>query len=65
MTDTQEKEYCFRTGKTCYSQREANNVIGFYRSGHKWNHRSKTIPKRSYYCEYCKSYHITHYKKGR
>lgn len=60
-----ERNYCPTTGKTCYTQREANGVINFYKSGHKWSYRGKNIPKRSYYCNFCGTYHITHFKKKR
>ena len=61
----QKKQYCQRTGKICYSRKDANETISFFKRGHrnhKWGHRGKQIPQRSYYCEYCKAYHLTHYK---
>ena len=59
-----DKRICQRTGKSCFSKREANETIAYFKTSHfKWNHRGKNIPQRSYYCEYCGTYHITHFKK--
>ena len=51
---------CSVTGKRCYSQKEANNVI-------KHAHLAATVgkkrqPMRSYYCKACHNYHLTHFK---
>ena len=47
-----------QTGKKCHTYREAREMINGIR---KRNHRvhSKIIPKRAYYCDRCKSYHLT------
>lgn len=58
------RERCQQTVKTCFSRKKANETIAYFKTTHfKWSHRGKNIPKRSYYCEYCGTYHLTHYKK--
>lgn len=53
-----EYEICPATGKRCYSKKDANNVIyAAKRSSHK-----KRIPLRSYYCNKCGTYHLTHFQ---
>ncbi len=48
-------EYCERTGKRCYTAKEANEAIN-----HKRRKRiGKKIPKRKYICEFCGRYHLT------
>jgi hypothetical protein len=56
----EETEYilCPQTGKRCYSQKEANNVIHHSRN----TKGKKMTPRRAYFCPYCKNYHLTHYK---
>ena len=53
------KEFCKVSGKICYSKKRANAVLRFAKFS-----RSKKIPKRVYYCEYCHTYHLTHSKYG-
>ena len=58
-----DKVVCAKTGKTCLSQKEAGDLIRYFKTSHfKWNGRGRNIPQRSYYCEYCKTYHLTHFK---
>ena len=41
-------------------------MIAYFKTNHfKWSHRGKNIPQRSYYCEYCGTYHLTHLKGGK
>jgi hypothetical protein len=63
------KEICPETGKTCYSERGANEIINkcrrgmtYIESGHtvKRKYGAKNIPKRKYFCTYCGAYHLTH-----
>lgn len=60
--------YCETTGKRCLSRKEANEIISHYKTNHRgryfsWSHRGKNVPQRSYYCEYCGTFHLTHFKK--
>lgn len=60
---------CESTGKVCYTEREAGTVINSSRK-HIYignNHtiksgraNSKNIPRRKYFCEECRHYHVTH-----
>lgn len=61
-------EICSFTNKRCYSEKEANIQLStvrknYYRGSHKKRVCKKTatgkIPKRKYYCSYCKMYHLT------
>lgn len=54
-----EKEVCSVTGKRMYSRKEANNLKN---SATKRPNAKRKIPMRSYYCSYCGTYHLTHYK---
>lgn len=57
------RERCQQTGKTCFSKKEANETIAYFKTNHfKWSHRGKNIPQRAYYCNYCGTYHLTHLK---
>ena len=59
-----ERKICNYSGKTCFSKREASETIAYFKTTRfRWNHRGKNIPQRSYYCEHCGTYHLTHYKK--
>ena len=60
---------CIFTGKICYTEREAGNVINgckkhFYAGHGRWaksaHGNSKAIPRRKYYCKDCGFYHVTH-----
>ena len=55
-----EIEYCSETGKKCYSQKVANDIIRKVKKARN-SHRPKSIPKRSYKCQFCGYYHLTHY----
>lgn len=52
---------CEETGKICYSEKEAGNLIRYFKT-HKKN-AEKEIPKRSYFCRSCGTFHLTHLKK--
>lgn len=54
--------YCDITGKRCFSKREAGEMIRMFKRNRKWKNRGKTIPERSYYCSYCGTFHVTHFK---
>lgn len=56
--DTQggEKRFCETTGKICYSRREAGNILNYT----KRNKFGRNIPKRSFFCEECGTWHLTH-----
>lgn len=57
------RERCQQTGKTCFSRKKANETIAYFKTTYfKWSHRGKNIPQRSYYCKYCGTYHLTHFK---
>jgi len=53
---------CEVTGKVCYSQRKAGEIINSLKKHRKSDHlgRNKNMPKRSYVCKGCGSYHLTH-----
>ena len=57
-----EQKICPATGKVCYSQKEAGNVIRRLKR-HRVGHKNKTIPMRHYYCQECGTYHLTHWKQ--
>ena len=48
---------CEATGKRCYSKKDANSAI---HSAKNHSHK-KRIPFRSYYCDKCGTYHLTHF----
>ena len=54
-------QICKETGKNCYSRRIANELVNSQKHHKKKNVRitKVKIPLRSYYCEFCKSYHLT------
>lgn len=54
-------QICKETGKNCYSRRVANELVNSQKHHKKKNIRinKRKIPLRSYYCEFCKSYHLT------
>lgn len=49
---------CAATGKRCYSKRDAQGVLNSTTRSHK-TRQNKVIPVRCYFCEYCKTYHLT------
>lgn len=51
-----ERNYCRFTGKVCYSQKEAGNVVRRLKR-HRIGITNKTIPMRTYYCKACGTYH--------
>ena len=68
MTD-KHYEYCERTGKVCYSVKEASQVVTKVRktnySGRYKKHSTGKIPKRIYRCKFCGCFHTTSYKTKR
>ncbi|MBR6081219.1 MAG: hypothetical protein IKP60_13840 [Treponema sp.] len=54
-----EKERCAQTGKICYTRAECGCLINDAR-----NHAAfrKQMPKRAYRCQFCGTWHLTHYK---
>lgn len=63
-------KYCI-CGKQCYTKREAGEQLSRLKGHRTSSHigRGNTKPKRSYYCNDCGYYHVTHYgmqkkKKG-
>ncbi|MFA5658744.1 MAG: hypothetical protein WC900_05610 [Oscillospiraceae bacterium] len=71
MEDEKKKtEICPETGKICYSEREASEIINRLHRGMtyinkdgrkaKIKYSAKNIPKRKYFCTYCGTYHLTH-----
>ena len=54
-----EKQYCPVTSKVCFSQKEANVLIRKIKRARN-SHRPKSIPQRSYRCQYCGAWHLTH-----
>ena len=47
---------CESTGKICYTEREAGEILNMP----KRHSHSNEIPKRKYFCEKCGCYHLTH-----
>lgn len=37
-------------------------MIRMFKRNRSWKNRGKTIPERSYYCSYCGTFHVTHFK---
>lgn len=54
---------CSVTGKRCYSEREANVAISsakkHFHTGTARKTKNGKIPRRKYFCESCKSWHLT------
>ena len=55
-------EYCETTGERCLSQKEAGNIIRLCHTSYRHRKYGTKVPSRSYFCKYCHSYHVTHYK---
>lgn len=64
MTDGKERPICEKTGKVCFSQRDAGNrtMKGRHRSGNYASKKQK--PMRTYFCAFCGTYHLTHYRES-
>lgn len=64
-------ERCSRTGKVCYTERDAGEMLNRTRDKRyiKRKHlNSKNAPRRKYRCEFCGWWHLTHqpfYKNNR
>ena len=54
MKEDKDYEYCSKTGKRCYSEREAADTIRIAKK-----HHGKYSPKRKYFCKYCGFWHLT------
>lgn len=57
-----ENQVCYKTGKTCFTQREASETIRKFKFSRN-SKRGKIIPQRSYYCKFCRSWHLTHFRR--
>ena len=57
-----DKKRCWKTGKVCYTEREASGTIRYFKYHKAKVHKNKNIPVRYYKCQYCNCYHLTHYK---
>ena len=51
----EERQRCQSTGKLCYTRSEAGSVLNYT----KRNRFGKDVPKRCYYCEACRMWHLT------
>ena len=51
---------CEKTGKICYSEKEAGRAINHSKK-HRYrkSHYKKKIVKRKYRCEFCNTWHLT------
>ena len=60
--DYGQKKICQRSGKVMLTQREAGVQLNSMKKHRTSSHicRGTDKPKRSYYCEYCGMYHVTH-----
>lgn len=56
-----EQMICKESGKICYSQREAGYILSKAKRK-KYMGKNNNIPKRTYICEHCGYYHLTHLK---
>ncbi len=61
-----EKKYCPQTGKVCYSCKQAEATVSFFKKA-RGNHGKigKNIPTRIYLCKFCGEYHLTHFRNKR
>lgn len=46
--------------KYCYTEREAGEILNKIHGKHYGCGKKKEVPKRKYYCDDCKAYHLTH-----
>lgn len=53
-----EYQICEKTKKRCYSKTDAQYTINLANKKH-WKHCPSDIPKRVYYCKFCKAWHLT------
>lgn len=61
LMNEDEKLICIKTGKTCFSKKDAGNAIRRLKTRRKqYFCKQKQIACRSYYCNYCGTYHLTH-----
>lgn len=58
-SQTADMTVCWKTGKVCYSYREAHFQLNSWKR-RRGKGRRKHIPKRAYRCEWCGLYHLTH-----
>ena len=58
-----DREICWKTGKVCFTQREAGFTIRSFKN-HKTK-KNKQMPVRYYYCKYCHYFHLTHYRHSK
>jgi hypothetical protein len=53
-----EYEICEKTGKRCYSLKDAQYTVNQATRKH-FKNTIKNVPKRVYYCRSCRAYHLT------
>jgi len=60
------KKYCQQTGKVCYSLKQAEITVAFFKKARKKHGKiGKNIPTRIYFCKFCGEYHLTHFRNKR
>lgn len=62
MSENNSFPVCKETGKNCYSKRIANELVNAQKHHKTRNvriNKGGKMPLRSYYCEFCKQYHLT------
>lgn len=63
MSETKEQRICEATGKICYTEKEAGIVMHYFKRKRNLLFKRKFVPQRSYFCNDCGAYHLTHFKK--
>lgn len=53
-----EYRICPKTNKRCYSKEDARHTVNMARKRH-WKSGAADVPKRIYYCETCRAWHLT------
>lgn len=64
---SEETVICEKCGKRCYSRKDAGEIVnkgGRTRHGGHFTKSHRKTPVRYYFCNYCKSYHLTSHKGG-
>lgn len=59
--EIRETRFCEISGKRCYNEREAGNILNSLKHHRNSDHlgRNKDLPRRKYYCTDCGCYHLT------
>ena len=55
--------YCKYSGKKCYTQKEAGDIIRDFKRHDRNKRFMEHIPQRAYFCKECKAFHLTHFRK--